>query len=93
MALYAALFTYVADPDRIDEVRPAHREYLKTLLDSGSLHEAGRFGHERGGLIVYSTETESEARGLLDRDPFTLEGVISIDSVQEWKVIFSTCEG
>jgi uncharacterized protein len=92
MALYAALFTYVADPERIDEVRPAHRAYLRSLLDEGSLHEAGRFGHERGGLIVYNVETESEARALLAADPFTTEGVISIDSVQEWKVILSACE-
>lgn len=92
MALYAALFTYVADPDRIEEVRPAHRDYLRRLLDDGTLHEAGRFGHERGGLIVYNTEAEGVARALLDNDPFTTEGVISIDSVQEWKVILSACD-
>ncbi|HEV2127876.1 MAG TPA: YciI family protein [Thermomicrobiales bacterium] len=91
MTLYAALFTYVADPARIDEVRPAHREYLKQLLDEGTLHEAGRFGDERGGLIVYNTESESDARTLLDRDPFSTSGIISIDSVQEWKVILSAC--
>ena len=92
MALYAALFTYVADSDRIEEVRPAHREYLRHLLDQGTLHEAGRFGHERGGLIVYNTESEAEARDALANDPFTIGGVISIDSVQEWKVILSACD-
>lgn len=92
MALYDALFDYVADPQRIEEVRPAHRAYLKQLLDEGKLHEAGRFGHERGGLIVYHAESESAARGMLYRDPFATEGIIRIDSVQEWVVIYSDCE-
>lgn len=92
MALYAALFTYVADQERIEAVRPVHRQYLRRLLDEGILHEAGRFGHERGGLIVYNVGSEAEAREVLDNDPFTTGGVISIDSVQEWKVILSACD-
>lgn len=74
MALYAAIFSYVDDQERIAEVRPAHRAYLQKLLDEGTLHEAGRFGDERGGLIVYRTESEGVARDLLSKDPFTTEG-------------------
>lgn len=89
MALYAAIFSYIDDQERIAEVRPAHRAYLQQLLDAGTLHEAGRFGDERGGMIVYNTASEAEARNLLARDPFTTEGVITDATVREWKVIFS----
>lgn len=89
MALYAALFDYIDDQERIAEVRPAHRAYLQHLLNDGTLHEAGRFGDERGGLIVYNTASEADARELLRHDPFMEEGVITDVSVREWKVIFS----
>ena len=89
MALYAAHFAYIDDQDRIAEVRPAHRAYLQQLLDEGTLHEAGRFGDERGGLIVYNTDTEADARELLRHDPLMKEEIITDLTVREWKVIFS----
>lgn len=92
MALYAALFTYVAEQEQVEAVRPDHRAYLRSLLDDGTLHEAGRFGHERGGLIVYATDTMDEAQALFDRDPFITAGIIELDSMQEWKVILSACD-
>lgn len=93
MALYAAIFSYVDDPDRVAAVRPAHRAYLQKLLDEGTLHEAGRFGDERGEMIVYNTSTAQEAQELLAADPFTTEGVIVDPSLREWKVIFSAHVG
>lgn len=92
MGLYAALFRYVADRAQIEEVRPAHRAYLRELLDAGTLHEAGRFAHERGGLVVYRADSEEEARALLAGDPFITEGIMELESIQEWLVILSACE-
>ena len=53
MALYTATLTYTDDAEKIAQVRPTHREYLKTLLDSGKLHESGPFTDDSGALIIY----------------------------------------
>lgn len=92
MALYTAFLTYTDDKDRIAEVRPTHREYLKSLLDSGRLHESGPFTDDSGALIIYNAETEAEAKEMLANDPFSTNGVIVDATVKEWKVVMSSVE-
>ncbi len=90
MALYTAMLTYTNDEDRIAEVRPIHREYLKTLLNSGKLHESGPFTDDSGSLIIYNVESEAEAKELLAADPFTVNGVITDAVVREWRIVMSS---
>ncbi len=90
MALYTATLTYTDDKDKIQEVRPTHRKYLQSLVDSGKLHESGPFTDDSGALIIYSAESEADARELLANDPFTINGVITDATVKEWKIVMST---
>jgi hypothetical protein len=90
MALYTATLKYTDDAEKIGQVRPTHRAYLKTLVDSGKLHESGPFTDDSGALIIYNAESESEAQELLAHDPFTTEGVIVEATVKEWKIVLST---
>lgn len=89
MGLFAATLTYVDDAEQIAQVRPTHREYLQALLNEGRIHESGPFADDSGALIVYSAETEADARELLANDPFTKGGVIADATLKEWKVVFS----
>lgn len=90
MALYAATLTYTDDKGKIAEVRPTHREYLKSLVDAGRLHESGPFTDDSGALIVYVADTEADAREMLANDPFSVNGVIVESTVKEWKIVMST---
>jgi uncharacterized protein YciI len=90
MALYTATLTYTDDKDKIQQVRPTHREYLKSLVDSGRLHESGPFTDDSGALIIYVADSEADARELLANDPFTINGVITEATVREWKIVMST---
>lgn len=90
MALFTAFLTYTDDKDRIAEVRPTHREYLKSLLDSGRLHESGPFTDDSGALIIYNADSEAEAKEMLANDPFSTSGVIVDAVVREWKVVMSS---
>lgn len=90
MILYAAILTYVDDADRIAEVRPTHREYLRSLLERGKLHESGPFTDDSGALILYSADSEAEAKELLANDPFTTSGVIAEATLKEWKIVMSS---
>ena len=90
MALYTATLTYTDDKDKIQEVRPTHRKYLQSLVDSGRLHESGPFTDDSGALIIYNADSEADARELLANDPFTINGVITEATVKEWKIVMSS---
>ena len=90
MALYAATLTYTDDKDKIQEVRPTHRQYLQSLVDSGRLHESGPFTDDSGALIIYNAASEAEAREMLANDPFSINGVVTEATVREWKIVMSS---
>ncbi len=69
------------------EVRPAHREYLQTLLDQGRLVTAGPFADDTGALLVYEVADETEVRDILAADPYTAADVYDIDQLRQWNPI------
>ncbi len=85
MAKFAVILTYDADQTaRRQEVRPTHRDYLKSLADAGKLLHAGPFADDSGALIVYEAETRAEAESFLSEDPFTKQGIIKAWQMNEW---------
>jgi uncharacterized protein YciI len=84
MALFAVTLKFTDDLERRLEVRPSHREYLKTLLDSGSLHESGPFMDDTGALLIYDAADLAEVQELLANDPYTPSGIIDGVTINEW---------
>lgn len=84
--IYAALYTY--DPERADihDVRPAHREYLKTLYEAGSLLASGP--RSSGALLILSAADERAAKALLQNDPFVETGIVTVLDIEEWTVVY-----
>jgi uncharacterized protein YciI len=85
----AAIIEYTRDAAKIAAARPAHREYLKGLLESGRLAISGPFIDDSGGLLIYETETLEEAEALLREDPFTKSGVFLNWTIRAWKPIMA----
>lgn len=86
---FAAIIDYSPDAEKIAAHRPAHREYLKELLDTGRLAISGPFLDDGGGLLVYEAETAEEAEALLRNDPFAKAGVFVSWKMRPWKVIMA----
>lgn len=70
--------------DRRLEVRPAHREYLKTLHEQGRLVTAGPWADDTGALLIYEVAGEQELRDILAADPYTPADVYDITELREW---------
>jgi uncharacterized protein len=87
MPLFTAILTYGEDVARRQEVRPTHREYLRSLLDQGKLVQSGPFTDDSGALIIYEADDISEAQVLLSNDPFALNGIIVGAEIKEWNVV------
>ena len=89
MAIFAVTITY-GDKELRDQVRPAHREFLKARFDEGVLVESGPFLDDSGALLVYEVETEKKLYDILAQDPYWQNvGVIAGETVKEWNRIYS----
>jgi uncharacterized protein YciI len=87
MARYALLVTF-GDKVKRDEVRPTHREYLKSLYDQGKLIFSGPFADDDGALIMYECPDEAAARAQFAADPYSqAEGVVADVQFREWKQV------
>lgn len=89
MALFAVTLEFTDDLDRRLEVRPRHRQYLATLLESGKLHESGPFTDDSGALLIYDATDVAEVQELLSADPYTPAGIIAGATIKEWNMVMS----
>jgi hypothetical protein len=87
VAKFVAYITF-SDPDRVPEIRPRHRAYLKQLLDDGKLHESGPFVDGAGALIIYEAAHETEARAILAADPYSEANVLGDVQLREWNRVY-----
>ena len=89
MARFAVSFTYTSDKERIEQVRPVHREYLRGLLEAGKLVESGPFADGSGALMIYEVDDLAAAQEQLANDPYAINGIIATVSINEWNVTIS----
>ena len=86
---FAALIEYIQDKDKVDSIRPTHRQYLSSLLQKGQLAIAGPFTDGWGALIVYEANSAEEAEALLKGDPFHAAGVFVRWTIRPWNPVMA----
>jgi uncharacterized protein len=84
---FAAVIEYIQDKDKVETVRPQHRQYLRDLLAKGRLFATGPFEDGYGALIVYEAETMEQAESFVSGDPFHAAGVFVKWEIRPWKVV------
>ncbi|MFR9806977.1 YciI family protein [Pseudonocardia sp. RS010] len=83
---FALIYTYTDDAELRDATRPAHRDFLRELVDDGTLLVAGAWapGEAPGGLLVFRAEDKAAVQAIADKDPFTTAGVVASSDIREW---------
>ena len=89
---FAALIEYIADKDKIQSIRPAHRQYLTRLLGEGKLAISGPFTDDWGAMIVYEAASAEEALTFLQGDPFHDGGVFVRWQIRPWNPVMANRE-
>lgn len=89
---YAVFIDYGPDVSKIEEHRPAHREYLRSLIDAKKLVICGPITDNTGGLIVYNVDDESEVEGIIKADPFYKVGVFQTWKIRPWRIVMANKE-
>jgi hypothetical protein len=69
------------------EVRKKHMNFLRESGQKGKLLMVGRFADLKGALILWQVASVEEARGIAEKDPYVIEGLVTYD-LREWPAIF-----
>jgi uncharacterized protein YciI len=86
---FAAIIEYIQDREKIQAVRPTHRQYLTQLKNQGHLVASGPFTDDSGALIIYEAASPEEAEQLLRNDPFCREGIFRTWQLRPWNPVLA----
>jgi uncharacterized protein YciI len=89
---FAAIIEYARDPEKIQALRPVHRQYLAKLREAGQLAASGPFTDDSGALIVYEAASREEAEKLLQGDPFHAGGIFQQYQLRPWNPVLANRE-
>lgn len=93
MNTFVILYHYAPDSQKILEIRPQHREFLKALKDERKLIGSGPFTDGQGGALIVirlpEPATAEDAAELMDRDPFHTGGAISARTIHSWDPVLN----
>jgi uncharacterized protein YciI len=89
---FAAIIEYIQDREKVQGLRPVHRQYLTTLKANGQLVLAGPFTDDSGALIVYEAATPEEAEQILRGDPFCQSGIFVNWVLRPWNPVLGNRE-
>ena len=94
MTVYVVNYYYNDDVDTINAIRPEHRAWQATKVESGDMLASGPFYTEPlSALLIWRSESIEDLSALLDQDPFQIAGVVKETTIKEWNVIFGPFAG
>jgi uncharacterized protein len=89
---FAAVIEYLQDNEKVERLRPIHRQYLASLKEKGQLAISGPFADGSGALIVYEAESAAAAEEILKGDPFHAKGVFLRWIIRPWNPVIANRE-
>lgn len=85
MPIFAVLYTYAESDAAVrDEHRPAHRAWLKDLVDQGTVLTSGPYPDGSGALILIRAQDQAAAEKLFAHDPFAQHKALHSARIVEW---------
>jgi len=88
MSTFAVTYTFSAEPDEVNQIRPTHRVWLSEQFESGALLASGPMVDRPAALLIFRANSIEELNALLDQDPYEQAGVIGERTIEEWNPVF-----
>jgi len=80
---YFAAILKMKDPEKNQQYRPQHMDFLLQQEKAGRIFARGRFAEGKGGLAIYMAESMDEARKIAESDPYVVLGARTLE-LYEW---------
>jgi len=88
MSTFAVTYSFSAEPDEVNQIRPTHRVWLAEQLEVGALLASGPMVDRPAALLIFKAESIEALNALLDQDPYEQAGVIGERTIEEWNPVF-----
>lgn len=89
MGFYVVLYEYSEKTStERGHLRRDHATYLQDLYEHEVLVLSGPFATGRGALLLMRAGNSKEVEDILDRDPFSLAGVVASRTIQPFRLGF-----
>jgi len=92
MAYYVISYVY-GDPALQDAHRPAHREYLSTRVQEGTIVVSGPLLKDSvsvGALLIAQVDSFDAAETIVKNDPMKIGGAVESYTIGEWTLVRAT---
>ena len=68
----------------------AHLLFIEELVKEDKIVASGPLLHtpEKSALIIFKTTSKEAAQTLIDKDPYTIHGLVGVSTLTEWNPIF-----
>lgn len=86
---FVGIIEYIQDKEKIQEIRPVHRQYLATLKANRQLAASGPFTDDSGACIIYEAASREDAEKLLQGDPFHQNGIFVRWQLWSWNPVIA----
>jgi uncharacterized protein len=81
---FVNLCHYIDDLNRVEELRPAHRQYMARLDSENKLWAAGPFADGTGALFIYEAVDVCAAEEIRQADPYFIGKVFASSELAAW---------
>ncbi|MBD1939994.1 YciI family protein [Microcoleus sp. FACHB-68] len=76
----------IVDKSTFDQYVPAHKAYVRDLIEKGHKARTGYWARRGGGMLLFEAASKEEAHALVAQDPLVKNGCVKYD-IYEWCVV------
>lgn len=76
----------IVDKSTFDQYVPAHKAYVRDLIEKGHKARTGYWARRGGGMLLFEAASKEEAQALIAQDPLIINGCVKYD-LYEWCVV------
>lgn len=76
----------IVNKTTFDRYIPAHKAFVRELIDKGHQAKTGYWGDFGGGMLLFEANSLEEAKAIVAKDPLIQNGCVEFE-LHEWRII------
>lgn len=76
----------IVDKSTFDKYVPAHKAYVKELIERGHKARTGHWAQYGGGMLLFAAASMSEAEAIVAADPLVQNACVNYQ-LYEWRIV------
>jgi uncharacterized protein YciI len=76
----------IVDKTTFDQYVPAHKAYVRDLIERGHQAKTGYWGCFGGGMMLFQANSMAEAEAIVAQDPLIKSGCVKYE-LYEWRIV------